>query len=405
MIEPKLDEINTAFVTLDKTKKAKKWVYEINGTKNGKRIQLRKGYTSKKEATDELKERKQQISEDIDRYNKKSNMLFEEHLVEFLNYKKGKVRENTLESYSWIINDYVIPNLGNTTLFDLNAEQIDKFYQNLKGIINDNEVIQTKSLSDESVKKAHVLIKDSLNLAVTWGRISKNVTNNVKAPRIEKKKIVVWDEYETKRFLSFIKSKGKSRLNIAFVIALSTGMRQAEILGLPWKNVDFKRKVIYVTQKIDHQGQVIEEILKTSASYRQIAMSNDLVEILKAHKMKINEEKESLGKGYKDNDLVISTSKGTIINPRNLLRQLYSYIVQGNFKKIKFHELRHTFATLMLLNNVNSKIVSEILGHASVQTTLNTYSHLLPNMQKDTAQEFGRFLFGNEEEVGTQQAI
>ncbi|EMI09196.1 integrase family protein [Anoxybacillus gonensis] len=171
-------------------------------------------------------------------------------------------------------------------------------------------------------------------------------------------------------------------------------MRQGEILGLRWKDVDFENGCVRITQTLSSDGKEILPYTKTKSGARTIDLPEETIVQLKKHKKLIQQEKLKLGPQiYKDLDLVVCTELGTPTNKSNIRRIFNAIIKKAKVPKIRFHDMRHTHATLLLLQGVNPKIVSERLGHADVRITLDTYSHLLPSMQKDTAIKFGKMLF------------
>ncbi len=170
-------------------------------------------------------------------------------------------------------------------------------------------------------------------------------------------------------------------------------MRQGEILGLRWKDIDEENRTISIVQTLSHDGKELSAGAKTDSGNRQISIDeNTLGKILKLkHRTKV--ETVANRPLYNDLGLVICTSVGTPLSPRNLNRSFDSIIQKAGIRKIRFHDMRHTHASLLLKQGVNPKIVSERLGHANVRITLDTYSHLLPNLQKDTADEFGKLFY------------
>ncbi|OUS76586.1 hypothetical protein B1748_10830 [Paenibacillus sp. MY03] len=136
--------------------------------------------------------------------------------------------------------------------------------------------------------------------------------------------------------------------------------------------------------------------LKTKSSTRTITLIARTLDSLKEHRKKIDKHRKSAGSYYKDYDLIVCTKLGTPVNPRNLLRTFYDLMKKAKVPKIRFHDLRHTVATLMLSSNINPKIVKEILGHSDIRVTLDTYSHVLPSVHKETAQQYGNMIFGSQ---------
>lgn len=181
------------------------------------------------------------------------------------------------------------------------------------------------------------------------------------------------------------------------ILALATGMRRGEILGLRWSRVDFENKSISVFDQLKKDGEGKWELspqLKTSTSYRTIDIDDDTIEILKQHKKQQEKDKMKIGPDYLDNNLVCCTSIGDSIKPTYLRTVFYRTIKKSGVKKISFHGLRHTHATLLLQSGVHPKVVQERLGHRSIQTTLDTYSHIIPGIQEIAATSIQKSLYG-----------
>ncbi len=206
----------------------------------------------------------------------------------------------------------------------------------------------------------------------------KNCASKVKLPKGAKKEMLVWNELEIKRFLEFAK---ENRYYIAFELALLTGMRQGEILGLRWKDINLDKGYLVINQTLSHDGKTFLVCGKTKSSRRNIQHPNSTIDGLKRHKIIVNKEKEN--DIYTNNDLVVCTQVGTPLNPANLRRSFNNLIKTAQVPQIRFHDLRHTHATLLLSKGVNIKVISERLGHSNIKVTLDTYSHVLPTMQED----------------------
>jgi integrase len=178
------------------------------------------------------------------------------------------------------------------------------------------------------------------------------------------------------------------RLEALYVLALNTGMRQGELLALKWDDVDLERGLLRVRRTLTHADKafVLGEP-KTKNSRRTIMLTTSAVAALRVHLSRQQEEIERMGSLYQPGGLIFATEAGTIINPSNLRnRSLKPLLKRAGLRAIRFHDLRHTCATLLLSKNINSKVVSEMLGHSSISITLDIYSHLLPDMQEKAAQ-------------------
>jgi integrase len=206
----------------------------------------------------------------------------------------------------------------------------------------------------------------------------------LKPPRITREEIDPLDAEGARRL---IESARGDRLEPLYVLALNTGMRQGELLALKWDDVDLERSLVRVRRTLTRsdKGFVLGEP-KTKKSRRTIRLTPGAVQALRAHLSRQLEEMERAGSLYEPGGLIFATEMGTIINPSNLRnRSLKPLLRRAELRPIRFHDLRHTCATLLLGKDINPKIVSEMLGHASVSITLDIYSHLLPDMQEKAA--------------------
>jgi integrase len=169
-----------------------------------------------------------------------------------------------------------------------------------------------------------------------------------------------------------------------------------EILGLKWSNIDFEQKSLSVTQQLKriNGGYEISDDLKTNSSYRTISLDDETLAQLRKQKLQQSKERLATGSEYQDQDLVIATSLGNFVLPSNLNRTYWNLIRGVGIKRIRFHDLRHTHATLLLKEGVHPKIVQERLGHSNITVTLDRYTHALPNLQKEAAEKIGSSIFG-----------
>ncbi|BCD08908.1 TPA: tyrosine-type recombinase/integrase [Bacillus cereus] len=375
--------------TVKKDQNTKKWYFILTHGKkeDGKPRQFKKrGFKTKQEAHKAMLELEQSLT--LGTYIQPNKILYKEYLLErFLEDKMTKVKKQTLNTYRWIVEKHIIPAIGDVELTKLNPMIIQGLY---------NKLTKEKALSDENIQKVHTLINDSLKKAERWGLIARNPAALVDRPKAVKKEITVWNVEEVRQFLKYAKKSG--RYYIAFLLALTTGMRQGEILGLRWKDVDFENSCVRITQTLSSDGKDLLPYTKTKSGSRTIDLPEETVTALKKHWLFIRGEREK-NRSYKNLDLVVCTEFGTPTHKSNIRRVFRSIIKKADIPKIRFHDMRHTHATLLLLQGVNPKIVSERLGHADVRITLDTYSHLLPSMQKDTALKFGQMLFGEDDEL------
>ncbi|BFH66202.1 site-specific integrase [Paenibacillus dendritiformis] len=357
---------------------------EVTGKRKQKWLS---GYDKKREAERALPSI---LSAFIDgSYVEPTKKTFGEIMGKWLQDKKTSVKHGTWKSYKWLVETHITPKLGRVQMTKLKPEHLHTFYH--------ETLLQKEKLSVGTIKKAHVLIMDALNRAVTWGEISRNVAETVELPQGKKAKFEVWNEQQLKIFLETAKN---DQYYMAFELAASTGMRQSEILALRRVDVDLRTKTASVRQAytIAEEGHDFDDT-KNDSSIRSIALFANTVLLLKTHFQR-QENEMSENKLYKDSGLVIQTSVGTPLSPRNLMRNYYRILDKitekySDFPKIRFHDLRHTHATLLLKAGIHPKIVQERLGHSSINVTLDTYSHVLPNLQEAVLKNIGDSILGD----------
>ncbi|WP_169801160.1 tyrosine-type recombinase/integrase [Halalkalibacter krulwichiae] len=357
--------------------KGYKWMYQVDlGTDpaTGKRLQkLQRGFDTKKEAEAACAKLINQYSQGS--YAPPKKLLMHE-LVDKWILSKKKIRDTTLTKYKRLLKNHIIPALGYIQVSKLPDEHLNIFYEQLK---------TDKNLSSTSINDVHKLCKQILTYAVKKKFITDNVASIVEAPRLNKKQIQIWTYDDCRKFLDHVK---EHREYVAFLLALTTGMRQSEILALTWKHVYFDRNTISVDQTLERGTSALDPKVKSKNSQRSIRVDYETMLELKKQKKRITKEKLYLGEEYRDFDLVIPTTKGTPINQRNLLRTFYRYMKKAGVRQIDFHDMRHTHASMLLQNGANPKAVSERLGH-DVRTLMETYAHIMPNIQEEIAADFG----------------
>lgn len=366
-------------------KRGKSWYYHVDLGKDsitGKRRRKTKGgFKTKREALEALNKINYELSKGI--YIEPSKMLYGDYFKEWLNNRKYNLNSQTYKGYESYARNHILPILGHIPLVNLTPIAIENFIT----------ILRDKGLSNESVKRIYSVVNASLNDAVRKELLAKNVASLIEKPKGSRKEIQVWDVEQVQRFLQVADG---DRLYIAFHLALMTGMRQGEILGLRWTDIDFNTKTIYVRQTLTHDGKEFQEKTKTLLSTRPVAIDDETINALLRQKEVIARDKERAKDSYVNHNLVVCTSKGTPVNPRNVLRSLERLIAKANVPKITFHDLRHTHATLLLKQNVHPKIVSERLGHSTVKMTLDLYSHLLPNMQEEASKNLSKVIFSDQ---------
>lgn len=297
-----------------------------------------------------------------------------EYLDRWLGDVRDTVRKSTHERYEYAIEPHIKPALGRIKLKDFSPAHARWFYR---------ERLDS-GLAPATVHKLHVVLHKALKAAVADGLIPRNAVAGLKLPRITREEIDPLTEEQARRLLETIRN---DRLEAFYVLALNTGMRQGELLALKWDDVDLERGVLRVRRTLTHadRAYVLGEP-KTNKSRRTIRLTTGAITALRAHLSRQLEEMERMSSLYQPGGLIFATETGTIINPSNLRNRSFKPLLErAGLPPIRFHDLRHTCATLLLSKDVNAKVVSEMLGHSSISVTLDIYSHLLPDMQEKAA--------------------
>lgn len=354
------------------------YVFSLENEVNGKRKQKKKrGFKTKKEAQKALAEAINDLNKGT--FIEQSNIKYNDYLDQWFLTKQNTIGVQTVKVYKDFIQKRIKPTLGNFTLSKLSTIQIQTVVNNL----------YEEGLSSSTVKKVYEIIRNSLEHAVDFELVPKNVASKVKLPKANKKEMNVWNGEEVNKFLEFAKDNPSY---IVFYLALTTGMRQGEILGLRWKDVDLDKGLIKINQTLSHDGKIFISGAKTKSSLRTINLSLSGIKVLKVRKLAVSKEKLSFGPIYQDFDLVVCTQHGTPFNPANIRRTFKRIIKMADVPDIRFHDLRHTHATLLLSKGVNVKVISERLGHSNIKVTLDTYSHVLPSMQEEVARKLDEII-------------
>jgi integrase len=365
-------------------KRGDKWSFTVDlgpDPATGKRRQKEKGgFKTKKEAQTACAELIVQV-ENSD-FKKPIKQPLEKYLRDWMESKRISIKKNTFASYQHQIENHIIPSLGKVELTKLSPAEIGNLYATL---------LVEKNLAEGTVRDTHKVLTVALGQAVKWGMLTKNPAAYVEKPKAACKELSVWDASQARSFLETAKVH---REYIVFLLALSTGMRQGEILGLRWKDVDFNEGVVRIVQTLSHDGKELTVGAKTKSGNRTVSIDLGVVKELREQRKRIAQDRLNSKGEYKDFDLVIPTSKGTPLTPRNLSRTYYNLLERSDVPRITFHDLRHTHATLMLTQGVHPKVVAERLGHADMRTTLEIYSHVLPHMQQEAAEKMGKLLIG-----------
>jgi integrase len=342
-----------------------------------KRIQRQMGgFKTKKDAEKAAAELVTQIEKGD--YIKPSKETVGAFMLDFVEQTlKNHVAPNTYEGRLGFVNNHIIPKIGHIPLSKLTPMDIQKFYNDLRTEFGAGHVQNIGNLLTKAFRQAY-----------EWGMVQKNVVSLVKKPPISRKNTTmkIWTVEQQKAFLDYAKNDNEFYYSL-FLLALTTGMRKGELLGLQWGDVDLKNNTIQVkrTLVIAEKTIYLKDVPKTESSIRSISIAENTIKNLREFKLK---------QAPNELNLVFPSPKtNLLLYPNSLDKHFHKTIKAAGVPSITFHGLRHTFATTLLELGVNAKIVQEMLGHSTIKTTMDTYSHVLPNMQQGAAEHLNSALF------------
>ena len=279
-----------------------------------------------------------------------------------------KVRASTLASYRQVCRLHVTDKIGSVKLAKLGPAHV----QNLLAEMT------RAGKSPRLVQMAYTMIHLALVTAVRWGLVVRNVAEAVDRPSVSKHEISPLTQEQAAELLKVAKS---DRLDTLYVLALATGMRQGELFGLQWDDIDLKARTIAVRRTlVELGGTITTNPPKTDKGRRLIELPQMAVASLWGHKARM------LTEGLAGSEWVFCDTEGHPLRRQNVLRRSFVPILKAaGLKGVRFHDLRHTSATLLMSAGVHPKVVQERLGHSHIGITMDTYSHCLPSMQKEAA--------------------
>lgn len=243
-----------------------------------------------------------------------------------------------------------------------------------------------------TIRKVHTVLNSALNHAVKSFLITRNPASFAIQPSLPEKEMDILDEAQVDQFLE---TATGHRWEMLYQLAILTGMRQMEILGLQWKDMDWSRKTILVDRQLVRTDLDSPRFItpKTRHGRRSIALGPKTIKALKMHRENQRLDAKNAGSSWEKYDLIFTTANGTPIHHRNLLRNYKALLREAGLPEIRFHDLRHTAASLMLNRGIPVIVVSRILGHARASITLDVYGHLTPTMQDEAARLMDELIF------------
>ena len=296
---------------------------------------------------------------------------------------RSAVRQTTYENYSATLRKHVLPEIGSIRLARLSPQDLSRLYGRML----------SRGLSARTVRLAHAILHKALAQAVRWNLVARNAADAVDPPRLSRHEPRILTPEQASRLMAVAK---EDRLYALYVLALMTGLRQAELLGLRWSDVDLDAATLTVRQQAirTSSGWGFTEP-KTARGRRLVTLPALAVAALREHRREQARERLAMGAAWEDNDLVFTNQLGRPIEKQNLTRRSFRPLLErAGLPRIRFHDLRHSAATLLLQQGVHPKVVQERLGHSTISVTMDIYSHVMPTLQREAAQQLDRLFAG-----------
>lgn len=302
------------------------------------------------------------------------NLTFGTYIREWITTRKKALRPRTGHQYEQLINKYILPHLGRIRLKDLNLRVFNKFYDALTG----------QGVGIWNVNYTHRVIHAALEQAIRNGILGRNPSHGATVPRQNHKEMRILSDHQVGQFLV---TAGTSRYETLYQIAIKTGLRISELRGLTWSDVDWIKGTLTVGRQIqDIPGKgTVTSNPKTRSGTRTIKLGEATLQELRKQKQRLKFEQVQAHNNWQDNDLIFPSTRGTPFSRKNLYSDFQMILKTANLPRMRFHDLRHTAASLMLNHGIPVVVVSKILGHANPSVPLNVYAHCLVDMQNEAA--------------------
>ncbi len=297
-------------------------------------------------------------------------------LTDWLAHKR--VRPSTRRGYETWVHQHLVPALGRIRLEKLQPQDIDAMVH----------AKLAAGLAPRTVHHMRAVLRAALAQAVRYELVPRNVATHSNAVSVPDNEMCVFSPDEARAFLEAVSG---DRLEALYGVVLALGLRQGEALGLRWEDVDLEARrlvVVNALQRVD--GKLVLVSPKTRRSRRTIELPDSAVSALRAHKVRQVEERLLAGGRWRDTGHVLTTTVGTPLDGTSVTKAFQRLLVRAGLPRLRFHDLRHSCATLLLVQGVPARVVMEILGHSSIALTMNTYSHVMPSLKREAADAMDR---------------
>lgn len=371
-----------------------KWefVVDLGSGPDGQRRQARRrGFKTRKEAQEALDALRVSVAKQTYVAPKKQTLA--EYLTEdWLPAAKANLEESTWTSYRRYLTLHVIPRIGSVRLQQLDAGRLNCLYADL--LDSGRRDGKPGGLSPRTVRYIATILSRALKDAVAWDRLVRNPADAARPPRPRDAKAPAMNTWSGAELEEFLRRSRANRYQPAWTFLALTGCRRGEALGLSWSDVDLDSGRVSIRQAITAIDHKIKVGSRTkTAKARLIELDSATVGVLRAQRAAQAAERLAIGAGYQDHGLVFCHPDGRPYHPERFSREFDRMVERLGMRRIRTHDLRHTWATLALRAGVPLKVVSERLGHATTAVTADTYSHVAPGMQTDAAERVAALIF------------
>jgi integrase len=303
-----------------------------------------------------------------------------EFLMQWLASTRASLRPNTYVRYEQLLRRHVLPSLGKRPLSKVTPQELQAV---LNGKVADG-------LSPRTIGHIRAVLRASLTQAMRWGVVGRNIAALVDVPRIPTHELRTLTPEQARRLLG---ETASDRAGALYAVALSTGARQGELLGLHWSDVDLEESIIHIRSALQRVGGRLTLVEpKTVRSRRSVPLPRLAVEALRTHRVRQMEERLRTGLAWHEDGFVFTTAMGTPLEATNVTREFQRALTRAGLPRQRFHDLRHACASFLLVQGVHPRVVMETLGHSQIATTLDIYSHVSSDLQRDAAMKLGNLL-------------
>lgn len=310
----------------------------------------------------------------------------------------GNTKAHTKKSYEGIIRNHILPEIGAVKLSALTPIQVQRL---INGVKSTKKSSQNQPVNPKTVKNVHGVLHSALNQAVQCGYIRTNPADRTILPKRSKAEIHV---LEDKQVLEFLKAIQGHRFEYLYQLDLFTGLRQSELLGLQWPDIDFEHQTIQVKRQLLYLGggnKGYQYAIPKSNKPRTVVLPDLALQALRLQQKKQNELHLLVGPAWNNLDnLVFTDEMGSHLKHDVVYRNLKRIFTTMGVPNLRFHDLRHSYAVLSLQSGCDIKTVQENLGHYAAAFTLDTYGHVTEQMRRDGADKINRYVEGMEEKMG-----